>query len=456
MNFLDIAMLLGHDHATLKRCHQVETFRLLNDDESCTLVSRATPAQRLARRETFFHPGIAARSRLPQGYHDRAEGHVFAAWPLTENDFHFIHKQMPMPARILSVASKTVHSGQTWNISVRPAHWGLSSKQDCFVIANIDELRLEPGARVIVEGNILSFHCQRLISDGGILEILPAPFVMDDNGGPFNGCDGKPGRRGAPGTDGSPIPLINSFLGPVLREDFPPGLLHGQFGEHGQCGTDAGHGRGGGMCKTAEITLLKLEGQLTLFAQAGCGGTGGTGGDGGDGGQGGDGSQGCFTVAAAVRGGDGGAGGNGGNGGRGGNGGHGGLSSNIYVTLPRQDLPNLHCIALPSPGGAAGSGGNAGRPGASGVPGSIAQSRLTGEPGDAGTPGVAGTRGRDGRSRPAPWIFINNEPQFEVAQPAQPTVECTSQSRETQQQQQGEQSWTSISAQQSLATPASV
>jgi hypothetical protein len=47
----------------------------------------------------------------------------------------------------------------------------------------------------------------------------------------------------------------------------------------------------------AEITLLKLEGQLTLFAQAGCGGTGGTGGDGGNGGEGGNGSQGCSALA---------------------------------------------------------------------------------------------------------------------------------------------------------------
>jgi hypothetical protein len=470
MNYLHIASLLGHDHARLAQGEEVVTYRLLNDEESCTLISRATPEERLRRRETFFHPGMATRSRLPQGYHDRAEAHVFAAWPLTQTDLDFIHKQMPLPVRMVSVRQKIVRAGERWDLSVRPAHWGKSSKQDCFVVANIGELRLEPGARVVVEGNILSFHCERLLSDGGILEILPTPFSDDDNGGPFDGVAGEPGRAGQPGEHGQPVPVTNSFLGPVLREDFEPAGTHGQRGASGGHGADGGHGRGGGMCKTAEITLLNLEGHLTLMAQAGAGGNGGSGGDGGNGGAGGGGAAGLFTVGTDVRGGDGGDGGGGGSGGRGGKGGNGGLSSNIYISLPPEDIPSLRCIAIASPGGVGGAAGGVGAAGKGGCAAPASHPALAGQDGASASPGAPGKSGRDGRSRPSPWIFINNQMlsgQMSSGQTSDARGSLTPEStpldsgsnpfaNPQHEPEQGEQPWTSLSAQQSLATPASV
>lgn len=411
MNFLEFARTLGHDERLLAAGEEVCTHTTLPLEQLRILACRATDEQRVARLETYFHHAIAARSRLGQGYHDRGEAYVFAANVLEESDLQFIAKQMPMPARNTSIVHKRLSPGATWDVSVRAERWGKDDKQDCVSIVNVGTLELARGARVVVQGNLFSLLCQRVVSDGGLIEIRPTPYSPDDRRGPLHGVDGAAGRDGEQGRDGEPIHYFNSILGAVLPEGADLSQLDAHCGEDGSRGADAGHGRAGGMCKIAEITIRHLEGPLTIFAQAGSGGNGGRGGDGGRGGNGGRGVVGCRTVGIDVPGGKGGDGGHGGDGGRGGDGGHGGLSSNIYVNLPEPCVSHLQCIALPSAAGCGGKGGRGGA-GGTGGPGGETPSvpdSLYGKPGAPGSLGADGKQGRDGRSRPAPCIFVNEQ-----------------------------------------------
>lgn len=434
MNFMEMVRLLEQDERGASAGEEVCTYRLLEMERLRDLVSRATPEQRRIRQESYFHRDIALRSRLGQGYHDRGEAHLFAAGELNDADRKFIARQMPMPARILSVAEKRLAPGETWDVSVRAQHWGKDDKQDCFAIVNVGTLVLGKDSRLLVRGNLLSLVCQRVISDEGTVEVGPTPYSPDDQRGPMIGVDGRRGEDGRSGEDGRELSLLNSLLGPVVPEGLEARSLDGTAGADGSEGGDAGHGRGGGMCKLAEITLYELQGTLTVFAQAGAGGAGGRGGDGGAGGAGGDGARGCYAVGAEIVGGRGGNGGRGGDAGCGGNGGHGGLSSNIYINLPKRDAPRLRCISLPSQAGRGGRGGMGGRGGDAGGGGRYTSSPhiLDGPPGSRGASGVVGKPGKDGRSRPAPWIFVNEHPH------------------------QGERTWISTNVPQSSATPAVV
>ncbi len=115
--------------------------------------------------------------------------------------------------------------------------------------------------------------------------------------------------------------------------------------------------------KTAEITIGRLTGPLTLVA---AGGRGGDGGDGGAGGDGGDAAPGFRTTGGPVRQGRPGGGGRGGDGGHGGRGGNGGITSNVFVTLPEQMTEQLRVVAYPALGGTGGAGGWPGRGGKTG------------------------------------------------------------------------------------------
>ena len=109
--------------------------------------------------------------------------------------------------------------------------------------------------------------------------------------------------------------------------------------------------------KTAEITIGRLTGPLTLAAAGGRGGDGGAGGHGGAGGDGGHVGPGFRTMAGPVSPGRPGRGGRGGDGGTGGRGGNGGISSNVFVTLPERMAGQLRVVTYPAPGGTGGAGG---------------------------------------------------------------------------------------------------
>lgn len=411
--FLTLAVALGHDPGLLvgkeneeeELCAYVEVPTL---EMVRSLLSRATPAQRELRQKTFFHPRIAARRRLGQGLHDRGEAVVFANGTVADEDWHGIGNHLPAHTKTISVVRKTIRTGEMWDVSVRGDVWGLDEMEELYVAVNIGVLVLEPGASLVVRGNVFSLLCQEVVARGDArVCIFPTPFSVDYGHGPMNGADGVCGSAGRSGSDGRAVLTATSILGPRLLVEMEPREMHGRPGQDGQHGTNGADGRNGGMCKIAELTFRKLDGMLSIYAQAGDGGDGGRGGDGGDGGGGGNGSDGCKLIRGVFPAGDGGSGGSGGSGGRGGHGGSGGISSNIYVNVQPGDESKIIRIAMPSKPGKGGAGGRGGAGGAAGLGGQGPESRFDGKPGKPGPSGPDGRGGSDGRSRPAPIIFLN-------------------------------------------------
>ncbi|MBL8228234.1 MAG: hypothetical protein JNL98_07145 [Bryobacterales bacterium] len=414
--FLAVAEVLGHTEGSqggaLWQGDTVCTyFGAATPEDLSRLACRATEAQRHQRLSTFFNPSIALRSRLGQGIHDRGEAAVFAAFQLSPEDRANVQKQLPAPVKAVSVISKRVAAGEEWDVSVRGEAWGLDDSHDLYVIVNAGTVILERGASIAVRGNVLSLLCQRLIvEDEGSpyhIGILPTPFSVDLRGGPLHGPPGARGANGHEGSSGRTMHVIPNILGGSLAHDISQEELHGHDGVRGADGSTGKDGRNGGMAKFAEITLRDVEGVVTLFVQAGTGGDGGRGGDGGDGGRGGDGARAYKVIREVFRGGNGGKGGDGGNGGEGGRAGSGGIASNVYINVQPGQEDRIRVTALASAPGNPGSGGNGGKAGDGGCVGAGPRSELNGTPGGRGVDGSPGRGGRHGRSRPAPYVFLN-------------------------------------------------
>lgn len=441
--FLNRARMLGHDPARLLAGEVTETFTSIPTIEQGRQLSNASPAERRARQAVFFHPAIAVRGRLGQGVHDRCEAYVFAGGTVDSADRARLAIHLPFPARQLSVLSRLVAAGEVWDLTVDHRLLGIDDREDLFNVVNVGELVIEPGGRVIVRGNLLVLSCQHLrhpapardaggcqhlrhpASPGAArdyqLGVLSTPHSVDRRSGPLHGRAGAPGAHGTPGTAGFRPAGVPTMIGFALSE--PPGdQLNGTGGTGGARGGDGEAGRTGGAAKTAEITIGRLTGPLTLVAAGGRGGNGGDGGDGGVGGDGGDAAPGFRTTAGPVRPGRPGCGGRGGDGANGGHGGSGGISSNVFVTLPDPMLGQLRVAACPAPGGAGGAGGRAGRGGKGGknasdpamaatsADGAIPDAAGPNDAGPAGVAGAPGKPGRDGVQRPAPQVFVNGKP----------------------------------------------
>ncbi len=413
--FYEKAALLGHDTDKLAAGETVisyGTFASLL--EGRRLLSMATDAQRVARQQSFFNPPLQARQRLGQGIHDRGEALVFADGVLLDGDHQGIGNHMPAHIKAISVLQKTIPAGEVWDVSVRGEAWGIDDMEELYTAVNVGELIIGPGAKLIVRGNVFSLLCQRLVclpptgdgTDDYQLGILPTPFSVDNKNGDMDGGGGADGLHGGQGVDGKQAHVSSSILGYTLTHDITEEAMCGSDGGDGKDGAPGIHGRNGGMCKLAEITVRNLEGRLAVFAQAGQGGNGGRGGDGGDGGHGGHGAQGYKLIRKTLNAGTGGKGGNAGSGGKGGMGGNGGLASNIYINLPTGQQSQVSCIALASHGGYGGRGGKAGVAGHAGLGG---KGVIPGADGLASEAGTDGKDGMDGRSRPAPWMFVNEQ-----------------------------------------------
>jgi len=378
--------------------------------------SGASAAQRLARVPHFFNPPIQRRARLGQGLHDRGEAAVFAEHRLSETDEAALAVHLPLHAKAHSIAHHRVPAGTCWDVSVRGDIWGLDDMEELYVVLNIGRLELEPGARLIVRGNVFVMICQELIVHEPRADyqigILPTPHSVDYGAGPFDGTAGSAGADGAAGADGRALRTEQTFLGPRCTETLAPEILNGTPGAGGAPGGRGGHGRNGGMCKLADIAIRSLQGRLTLFAQAGDGGNGGDGGPGGAGGDGGDAAPGPWLVGVGkLPDGTPGAGGPGGAGGDGGAAGSGGIASNIYLNVPEAAVARVSAVSRPSVPGLPGRGGPGGR---GGHPGRPADSEARAPAGATGRAGAAG------RARPAPWIFVNEHPVAGDGIPAAP------------------------------------
>jgi hypothetical protein len=409
--FYKKAALLQHSAELLASGEMITTYqRFATLPEGRRLLSVATDAQRIQRQQHFFNPPIAGRQRLGQGKHDRGEAILFANGAFLETDYQGVDNHMPARLKAISVLKKTVARGETWDVSVRGKQWGIDELEELYVTVNVGELVLEPGASIVIRGNVFSLLCQRLVCKGEGPEgdyhigILPTPFSIDNKTGPLEGRHGSNGLNGQHGRDGKQAEISSSIIGyrliaPITKEEMDG--TNGTDGGPGENGTD---GRNGGMCKIAEITIRALTGPCRIFSQAGQGGDGGNGGNGGHGGHGGTGAKGHRLVLHELPAGSHGKNGSGGPGGKGGHGGHGGLSSNIYVNVPPQNEKEVELVTLPSCGGRAGKAGEGGAAGHANIDAATRNPHIES---NNGSPGKAG---RDGRDRAQPWLFLNEQP----------------------------------------------
>lgn len=416
--FQERAERLGHDPAVLEQGEECCTYLTIPTTQAArSLLSMATQATRHERQKTFFNPSIAVRRRLGQGAHDRGEAMLFATSEIEEADREGINRHLPLHVKAVSVRQKTITANDVWDLSVRGGVWGLDDMEELYVTANVGTLIIEPGASLVVRGNVFSLLCQEVIHQGSHgddreayqVGILPTPFSVDFGRGPLHGAHGADAAVGQAGMDGRALDAERTLLGMRLREEANLSVMNGDAGGMAQPGGNGFGGRNGGMCKLAELTLRRVSGRVTVFAQAGSGGDGGRGGRGGDGGRGGNGGDGHRLLQGVIRGGDGGDGGRGGIGGRGGDAGSGGVASNIYVNVPFEDEHKIRRIALPSEAGQAGAGGQGGAGGAGGQQGKGHAAEFDGIAGRNGVPGCAGQPGRRGRSRRPPLIFLNEK-----------------------------------------------
>jgi hypothetical protein len=424
------ARRFGHEAGRLSGAAELVSYPIVPSIAEVRELSATTPGQRRRRQQVFFNPVVELRRSIGQGVHDRLEAAVFADGTIVPADEARTGYHFPFPTRILSVRHRDVRSGESWDLSVRGDHWGLDDRDDIMNVVNVGRLRLEPGATVLVRGNLLILIVQQLICEpaepaepaepgepGGRgqyhLAILPTPFSVDNDTGPRHGPGGPAGLDGAGGAAGVGAPTERTWLGARLLGPVVPGAADGSDGGGATAGGDGARGRTGGASKLAEITIGELAGPLTILATAGRGGDGGAGGAGGRGGDGGPGAPGQRTMEGLIPPGNGGDGGPGGDGGRGGRGGHGGIASNVFVSLPPDQAAQVRVLAHPSGGGRGGRGGRGGAGGQGGAggahapePGAVGVS----EPRPDGSPGLSGADGRpgrDGRARAAPPVFVN-------------------------------------------------
>jgi hypothetical protein len=411
--FKDRLRLLAHDESVIEQGRECCTyFTLPTVMDARRVLSMATPERRRERQAAFFNPGIAARRRLGQGMHDRGEAVLFADGKIEAADLDGQGRHLPIHVKAISVFEKTIGACEIWDVSVRGEAWGLDDMEELYVTVNVGRLILEPGASLVVRGNVFSLLCQEIIyleqplEDVHQIRILPTPFSVDFGYGPMHGTHGTDGAAGRDGSAGRQLDAERTLLGFRLRQAEDVSVMNGTAGEPGKDGAAGARGRNGGMCKLAELTLRSITGAISVFAQAGEGGNGGDGGRGGNGGGGGDATNGMKLWNGVIRGGDGGDGARGGDGGNGGHAGNGGLASNIYINVPVEDEDKITRIALSSKGGAGGAGGCGG---AGGLHGHGPTEEFDGKPGKPGETGVSSHSGRCGRSRLAPWIFLNDK-----------------------------------------------
>lgn len=415
--FYERAAILGHDPALLERGLEQTVYGKAAFREIERIISCASAEQKRRRLATFFNPPVKMRSRLGQGVHDRGEAAAFAAEILSDSDMSDIARHFPACIKTSSIPEKTIMPGEVWDVTANGDEWDEVYWREIYNILNIGTLTIRAGGCMVVRGNIFSMLCQRLVTEGAgcpgggyHIGILPTPFAVDFKHGPDDGPDGARGEDGRDGRNGTEAAARPGMLGTILLHAPPYGERCGTDGADGADGEDGSPGRNGGMCRTAEITVRELCGRAVLFAQAGKGGDGGCGGDGGNGGNGGDGASGFRHVTGVLDAGDGGNGGNGGRGGNGADGGNGGIASNIYVNVPERNRDGMTFISLPSEKGIAGKAGRGGEGGRPGKAGNAAAENPGSRAGTAGKEGSCGKDGRSGRQRPAPWIFLDDEP----------------------------------------------
>ena len=186
--FFKRANAFGHDEVELTNGEEIITYFTVSDiDEARDLMSTASKEQKDQRSRTFFNQPIQRRRRLGQGVHDRVESYCFAAGTFDTDDRMGLNRHLPLRVKAVSVREKTIAANEVWDLSVRGEQWGLDDREELYVILNIGTLTIEPGASLIIRGNLFFLLCQELIHEGNKTEknehfqigILPTPFSVD-------------------------------------------------------------------------------------------------------------------------------------------------------------------------------------------------------------------------------------------------------------------------------------
>jgi hypothetical protein len=250
--FVARARRLGHDPARLLAGEVAETFTPVPTLEQLRGLCQVSAAERGARQAVFFHPAVAVRARLGQGVHDRCEAFVFADGTAGEADRAGLAMHLPFPARQLSVLCRRVAAGEVWDLTVEHRSLGIDERDDLFNVVNVGELVIEPGGRVVVQGNLLVLGCQHLrlpmahvprdhqLGDYQ-LGVLATPHSVDRRSGPLPGRAGAPGIGGAHGDVGSRPAGVPTMIGFALSES-PADRMNGSDGGGGGRGGDGGPG----------------------------------------------------------------------------------------------------------------------------------------------------------------------------------------------------------------------
>lgn len=100
-------------------------------------------------------------------------------------------RHLPVHVKAISVVEKTIAAGEVWDVSVRGSVWGLDDMEELYVTVNVCRLIIEPGASLIVRGNVFSLLCQEIMAhentrrpdQAGVSEIQLGTVAR------FNFCD---------------------------------------------------------------------------------------------------------------------------------------------------------------------------------------------------------------------------------------------------------------------------
>jgi hypothetical protein len=87
--------------------------------------------------------------------HDRCEAYLFANGTIDDADRARLAIHLPFPARLLSVLYRRVAADEVWDLTMEHRVLGIDERDDLLNVINIGELVIEPGGRVIVQGNLL-------------------------------------------------------------------------------------------------------------------------------------------------------------------------------------------------------------------------------------------------------------------------------------------------------------
>ena len=177
-------------------------------EEARRLLGPAEPSGRAARSLLFrASPQIRARSRLRLGMHDRGEEYFFADGAICAADADGHRRHLPLHLRTAHFDALEIGRGETLDLSATAADWpGLHIREELYLWARIGSLRLAPGSRLVVQGNVcaLEFGTVQLTGAADMNAAhWPEIAILGTPHAPFSRFRRQAAQCGRPGADGS-------------------------------------------------------------------------------------------------------------------------------------------------------------------------------------------------------------------------------------------------------------